>query len=563
MEDANQQDDRGELLRRHREVSDTIRRTMLALLAFTLFCWLTLGSQDRLLIVGDETIKVPFVDVPLSFPAFLFVAPFLLVILCIYLHVFFEELLRLEAAIGSGTDGRQAVLFNFSHPAAQRLTTLIFYFLVPLTLGAIAWKALARVEWGLPVLAVTIAVTANLACVQHLRSPNRVWSFRTVRCFYGALAIVLIMACLVASIKTGFLSRPLNLYRADLPNAWLLSAQLENADLEFANLNEANLRKANLSKANLSKANLVDTDLTGADLSGANLSDANLRDPNRGGAVLSKANLSRAKLEGTDLRKANLSGAKLEGTDLRKANLSGANFSGANLEDTDLSGANLSGANLNEANLSGAKLKSANLRGTILTKTTISKETELDAKWHLVREIVIDGSKKPERSSLPPFRFSNWSNKPNVSEGKLSYTNLSGANLSGLDLSEVDLHEAMLVDTNLSETDLSDAKLKSARLDGANLFRADLSTVDLRFALLQKADLRESRLKNAKLDYVNLTSADLSGADLSGAELKGDYFQTAIFCKTRMPDGSLCHRDCSDEMSEDKGCLWLEREVRQ
>lgn len=40
-----------DLLRRHREVSDTIRRTMLALLTFSLFCWLTIGSPDRSLIV--------------------------------------------------------------------------------------------------------------------------------------------------------------------------------------------------------------------------------------------------------------------------------------------------------------------------------------------------------------------------------------------------------------------------------------------------------------------------------------------------------------------------------
>jgi hypothetical protein len=52
--------EREDRLRRHREVSETLNRTMLALPTFALFCRLTaLGSPDRLLVVvGAATLAV-------------------------------------------------------------------------------------------------------------------------------------------------------------------------------------------------------------------------------------------------------------------------------------------------------------------------------------------------------------------------------------------------------------------------------------------------------------------------------------------------------------------------
>jgi hypothetical protein len=112
--------ERDDLLGRHREVSESLNRSMLALLTFCLFCWLTLGSPDRMLIVDDPTIKVPFIDVALSFSSFLIVAPFLLVVFAIYLHVFFRERMELEAAlVDHGGSRRAATLFNLDSPAAR------------------------------------------------------------------------------------------------------------------------------------------------------------------------------------------------------------------------------------------------------------------------------------------------------------------------------------------------------------------------------------------------------------------------------------------------------------
>ena len=47
----------------HKQYSETLNRTMLALLGVALFCLLTaLGSPDKLLLAADSTIKIPFAD---------------------------------------------------------------------------------------------------------------------------------------------------------------------------------------------------------------------------------------------------------------------------------------------------------------------------------------------------------------------------------------------------------------------------------------------------------------------------------------------------------------------
>ena len=76
----------------------------------------------------------------------------------------------------------------------------------------------------------------------------------------------------------------LDLSRANLANAYLLSPNLESAALEVklqgmligANLSNATLDLANLSRANLSRANLTGAELCGAVLRGANLDGADL-----------------------------------------------------------------------------------------------------------------------------------------------------------------------------------------------------------------------------------------------------------------------------------------------
>jgi hypothetical protein len=81
----------------HKQFSETINKTMLALLGVALFCLLTtIGSPDKLLLAPDSTIKVPFADAPMSFLGFIVVTPFLLIVLAIYLHLFYGYWLDCE-----------------------------------------------------------------------------------------------------------------------------------------------------------------------------------------------------------------------------------------------------------------------------------------------------------------------------------------------------------------------------------------------------------------------------------------------------------------------------------
>jgi len=67
----------------------------------------------------------------------------------------------------------------------------------------------------------------------------------------------------------------------------------------------------------------------------------------------------------------------------------------------------------------------------------------------------------------------------------------------------------------------------------------DLSGADLSGANLVGADLVGADLTEANLTEVDLTNANLSGANLSEANL-----YDVVFCRTRMPDGSIEDGDC-------------------
>ena len=319
MTDEHSQDQRehADLLQRHREVSETLRHAMLALLAFSLFCWLTVGAPDRSLVISEPTIKVPFADVPVTFVAFLVVAPLILVALAVYLHVFEGVRLRTEAELGDPPGNKLlATLFNFDHPTARFLTTAIFYWQVPLTLGAITYKALAGPEWGVPMLVLTVIVTGILVCVRSLRMQGGALRKTTIGLYYGLIAIMIGVIMTIALKVPAAVTRPLNLFRADLSHAWLPSASLRYADLYEANLSDANLQSAYLSDADLRRANLNGANLSYAKLSGADLSGANLS-----GTNLNGANLSDAVLSGVDLSGVDLSGVDLSGVDLSDADL--------------------------------------------------------------------------------------------------------------------------------------------------------------------------------------------------------------------------------------------------
>jgi hypothetical protein len=121
----------------HEKFSETVRLGMLSLLGFALFCLLiTFSASDSSLLVADPTIKMPFADVQVSFQSFLILAPFLLIVVTLYLHIFYGYWLDLETDYQHLTRSRETselsierlpTLFSLDHPVPRLLTACIFH----------------------------------------------------------------------------------------------------------------------------------------------------------------------------------------------------------------------------------------------------------------------------------------------------------------------------------------------------------------------------------------------------------------------------------------------------
>jgi hypothetical protein len=269
---------------RHEKLLETIRLAMLSLLGFALFCLLiVLSAPDSSLLVADPTVKMPFADVQVSFPYFLILAPFLLIIMTVYLHIFYGYWLDVETDYQHLACSREPsepfiaqvpTLFSLDDPVSRYLTAFIFYWLVPLVLGAMAWKAAVRLTWGLYLVIFTGLVTAMLVFLQIRRCPTsqRKWN----RLYW--VMIVLIISCAVALtfpvmvhllgkytarpgdsypdmseliVVSGWLPRPFNIFRADLKGKWLADVTLRHAYAKLANFQGAHLRAVSLEGVNL------------------------------------------------------------------------------------------------------------------------------------------------------------------------------------------------------------------------------------------------------------------------------------------------------------------------
>jgi hypothetical protein len=376
MPEAARQDYRQVVQQAHEKFSETVRLTMLALLGFALFCiMITFSTPDSALLVADPMVKLPFADIPVSFESFLLLGPLLLVVITLYLHIFYGYWLDLEADYqhlirvceqGEPPIERLPTLFSLDHLVPRFLTSFIFYWLVPLVLLTITWKAMARLSWGLPLALMSGLVTTILILLQIRRCPT---SQRQRNRLYWAMMALIVGFMIVIPANAQRFQRPWNLFRADLKEKWLVGVNLIAADARYANFQNAKLVCADLRGANLRLADLYTADLWGINFQGANLSSAKLHGTNLGGDADCWVNLQDANLWGANLQDAYLQGAILWG----------ANLQGAILKGTDLRGANLEGAHLEGAHLEGATLQDADLRGVDLRRVTGLTPAQLQA----------------------------------------------------------------------------------------------------------------------------------------------------------------------------------------
>jgi uncharacterized protein YjbI with pentapeptide repeats len=431
-----------ELKVQHDEVSRAINLSLLGLVAFSFFCELTLGAPDTSLLARDASIKLPLAGTEIYFATFLIAGPSILIAFSFYLQILIGYWLTLSRQVDPAHPGLPFI-FNLRGRAASGFSNFLFYWLVPSTLAGFAWKALPRPEAPLLILFFG-ASTAALLFAQLRRRSEPPPQLTSAVLWLSVFATGCIAVFGVVGLLRGqaLISRPLNLFKADLSKldlrganlsgSYLLEANLIGAHLEGANLagaildsanlkeaslqkvrlrgahmigawlGEANLKEADLQGADLKNAVLEKADLESADLRGASLVHARLKEANLKGANLTRADLHKSDLRETDLEKANLTGADLHAATLKGANLEEANLSAAMLENASLSGANLQKANLRLAQLKGVKFVGASLQDANIQGADLTDERRIFSGGTNLSQDQINSAHGDRETKLPP-----------------------------------------------------------------------------------------------------------------------------------------------------------------
>jgi hypothetical protein len=328
---------------------------MLSLLALAFLCMVTsFNTSDKSFLTGETTIKVPFADAQMSFLGFNFVAPLLLIVVTMYLHIFYGYWLELERErrqINERLTATEEIpiesiptIFYFTDLFSRLLTGFVFYWLVPVVLIVMTRKAAANASVGLFLTYVTAIVTFALVLLRIRRSPGPRRDWGTILRVFILLVIICVVAKAILSPES--FQRQLDLFQVDLSKAYLRNKDLIRANLEGASLAEANLQSAWLLSANLRHTDLRSANLRSAHLGGADLTQAELDKSDLRGAGMGRVIMQRTSLQDVNFQAAYLQEAFLRGSDLRGANLQEVNLRGVNLQEVNLRGVNLQGADL-------------------------------------------------------------------------------------------------------------------------------------------------------------------------------------------------------------------------
>jgi uncharacterized protein YjbI with pentapeptide repeats len=425
----------------HKELSNTVSRTMFIMLAYSTSCIVIIAQPDVPFVLTSSGVEIPVINVAVNLKAFLLIGPLGLIVMTTYLHLFLARVHKMKEL---AEFDKQPFIFNFHDKFSRCLSFVIFFAIPPIVMAGFSWKSAVIKEWQPPMYFATLAVTVGML-ILYLKSRRRFLSIkkkrsgkeksqsigwqiirRLIKVLLGILAIA--GMAIFSIYLTMIWERNLNLSRANLAGAKLRKVNLGRANLEFAdlsnadllkanlpgaNLSDADLSYANLSNANLAYASLGNADLRYADLIGAKLRGASLYRANLSNVDLSNGSLWEAKLNEVNLSKANLRGADLTRAELKGADLSEANLSNANLRDADLSKANLSGADLSgakllRANLIEAEFRGAGLHGADLTGTFLRIKDLCTAKT--VKGTIMGGKLKQEIDKECPQLFNNAKN---------------------------------------------------------------------------------------------------------------------------------------------------------
>jgi uncharacterized protein YjbI with pentapeptide repeats len=400
------------------EVSRRVQPLLLAMLLACVYAWLiTAMTTDVALLTNAAASPLPLLGVAVPVAGLYWTMPFLLFGVYIYVVLYLQRLWELLAGLPAiFPDGRpidqkvQAWMLNGivrghlkllqgNRPPFARLQVwlclLLAWGMVPLTLGVLWVRYLARHDWlgtGIHIGVLTMVIVFAMVSYQTLRATLRgeeritvlqrgMWTDLRL---YMRLGVVIAAAYILFYLSYGGINGVRQQGVHDWPDgSWFEYALLSHRGtgpsghfdvrrwmpkvLSLAGFSPfAQLEAAEVSARPVSWRGQQGPDLPA--VKGARLQGRDLRFAEAQRAFLVNADLRRATLQYADLRHADLRGANLQQADLRHANLHAANLEDADLLDGNFAQADLAAAIFGDVSLQGVNLTGADLRGTDLSR---------------------------------------------------------------------------------------------------------------------------------------------------------------------------------------------------
>ena len=464
------------------EASTNAKKIFSTLLLACVFSWLTIATTtDVGLLTNTASSPLPIIQTEIPIAYFYLAAPFVLLCLFLYLHVYMQRLWEALATQparfrdGSPLDERAypwlvigLVRAHFKRLRAERpplsrlqtgFTLALAYWTLPLTLFLFWARYLPRQEWsGTLFHILLLSASIGLAFLfSHLtqqtlrakRSRPALTIFRDILAERGWLAafkalilgplapfaVALVTGGLMVSLSSGSIggTRGSEGSRFQVGVPKILGTVGISAFASFGPA-EVSIKPAGWEEGDDARVSLV---------KGAPLTSQSLRYLDARGAFLVKAEMA--------------------GADLTWADLGLANLRQANLREAILESASLDGARLREANLTGGKLQYASFDGGADLTDAILEDADLSHAY--LHSAILEGARLAGAVLVGAV----------LTDSSLEFAELIGADLQG-----ADLQTAILVNTSLIDADLRRANLTGALLEQADLTGADLEWTDLR-----------------------------------------------------------------------------------
>jgi hypothetical protein len=394
------------------EASRNAKKIFFSMLLACVYSWLTVGSTtDVALLTNSSSSNLPIIQTGVPIATFYLAAPFLLLILYIYLHLYLRRLWQALASLpaifedGKPLDERTypwilngLVRRHFkklkgeyneiikaenadtiemiikeiipwlryrvmpARPIASQfeewVSILLAWWVVPFTLGWFWLRYLTRHDWDGTIMQVVLIVVTVLFGIIFYRVHAKTLAgamfkknnaLEYVRWILLALLTLALIICSKGGIDD---------------HDWAVKLQDK-----FGYDISANFREQDVS---IKPDNywLIDSTMRNDGVKGARLAEADLRYAEAEGAFLVNADMRGANMEGILLIEANMKGANLDplvkggltvSTNLANSHLSGANFANARLEEV-----NFTGGAINQAYFDGVKLYKANFSNSYL-----------------------------------------------------------------------------------------------------------------------------------------------------------------------------------------------------